>query len=314
MGSFEKLLVLTVIFLSAVVLAVSLTAPPKDGGLRPEIGDEVASGERDASDSPNVSDVGARTPAEAIDREAGSRPGAQPPAGGSSSLGTPSRGDVQAADSVLPEPGLRTNAVPEGASSQDAGVSERGALSAGAAPRDLPFVDAPETSASGARRILRDVEGLQRSPLAGDEHRFYTVGSGETWSSLAERFYGAPRFRELLRMANDADGPPRAGDNIFVPIYEVRPDRAPVAEARTNQTVPKAPKVVDRDETPIAEKPVDEVGETHSSYVVVEGDTLTNISLRVYGTASMWNRIWDANLEQIPNPDVLRPGLELVIP
>jgi LysM repeat protein len=50
------------------------------------------------------------------------------------------------------------------------------------------------------------------------------------------------------------------------------------------------------------------------TYTVAEGDTLSAIAERFYGDANAWNRIFEANRDQIDNPDVIFPGQELRIP
>lgn len=50
------------------------------------------------------------------------------------------------------------------------------------------------------------------------------------------------------------------------------------------------------------------------SYVVVQGDSLSKIAKRYYGDANQWRRIYDANRDQISNPDLIRPGQRLNIP
>jgi nucleoid-associated protein YgaU len=49
-------------------------------------------------------------------------------------------------------------------------------------------------------------------------------------------------------------------------------------------------------------------------YTVVAGDSLSKIAKKYYGDASQWRRIYDANREQIANPDLIQPGWKLVIP
>ncbi len=56
----------------------------------------------------------------------------------------------------------------------------------------------------------------------------------------------------------------------------------------------------------------DKVGE--QSYTVQSGDTLSHIAQRFYGKASAWNAIYQANRDQIDNPDLIRPGQVLRIP
>jgi nucleoid-associated protein YgaU len=50
------------------------------------------------------------------------------------------------------------------------------------------------------------------------------------------------------------------------------------------------------------------------SYTVVRGDTLSAIAQREYGDASRWKVIFEANRDQISNPDLIQPGQVLTIP
>lgn len=51
-----------------------------------------------------------------------------------------------------------------------------------------------------------------------------------------------------------------------------------------------------------------------STYVVKPGDSLSKIAKHAYGDASKWKGIHAANKAKIPNPDLIHPGDELVIP
>jgi nucleoid-associated protein YgaU len=50
------------------------------------------------------------------------------------------------------------------------------------------------------------------------------------------------------------------------------------------------------------------------SYTVVKGDSLSKIAKRVYGKASMWKLIFEANRDKIENADLIYPGQVLRIP
>jgi nucleoid-associated protein YgaU len=50
------------------------------------------------------------------------------------------------------------------------------------------------------------------------------------------------------------------------------------------------------------------------SYTVRSGDTLSAIAQREYGDAAQWKRIFEANRDQLDNPDLIHPGQELKIP
>ena len=49
-------------------------------------------------------------------------------------------------------------------------------------------------------------------------------------------------------------------------------------------------------------------------YTVKSGDTLSKIAKQFYGDAAQWKKIHEANRAKIPNPDLIHPGDELVIP
>jgi nucleoid-associated protein YgaU len=44
------------------------------------------------------------------------------------------------------------------------------------------------------------------------------------------------------------------------------------------------------------------------------GDTLSHIAQRCYGDPSRWHSIYKANRDELSSPDLIDPGLELVIP
>lgn len=50
------------------------------------------------------------------------------------------------------------------------------------------------------------------------------------------------------------------------------------------------------------------------SHTVEKGDTLSQISKQVYGSAKHWKAIFDANRDQLDNPDLIHPGQTLRIP
>jgi len=50
------------------------------------------------------------------------------------------------------------------------------------------------------------------------------------------------------------------------------------------------------------------------TYVVKKGDSLSKIAKEFYGEAKQWRKIFEANRDTISNPDLIRPGQELVIP
>lgn len=50
------------------------------------------------------------------------------------------------------------------------------------------------------------------------------------------------------------------------------------------------------------------------TYTVQKGDTLSHIAQRHYGKASKWHAIFDANRDQLDDPDLIMPGQVLKLP
>jgi nucleoid-associated protein YgaU len=51
-----------------------------------------------------------------------------------------------------------------------------------------------------------------------------------------------------------------------------------------------------------------------TTYTVVAGDNLSKIAKHHYGDANLWRRIFEANRDQIKDPDLIHPGQVLKIP
>jgi nucleoid-associated protein YgaU len=55
-------------------------------------------------------------------------------------------------------------------------------------------------------------------------------------------------------------------------------------------------------------------GSGEQTYTVRAGDTLSHIAQHHYGKASRWHAIFDANRDQLDDPDLIRPGQVLKLP
>ena len=51
-----------------------------------------------------------------------------------------------------------------------------------------------------------------------------------------------------------------------------------------------------------------------NTYTVKAGDTLSHIAQHHYGKASSWHAIFQANRDQLDDPDLIRPGQVLKLP
>lgn len=51
-----------------------------------------------------------------------------------------------------------------------------------------------------------------------------------------------------------------------------------------------------------------------TTYVVKPGDSLSKIAKHHYGDANAWHKIYEANKDQIQDPDLIQPGWTLRLP
>ena len=55
-------------------------------------------------------------------------------------------------------------------------------------------------------------------------------------------------------------------------------------------------------------------GAAAETYTVKPGDSLSKIAKHVYGDSGKWHAIFEANRDQIKNPDLIHPGQVLKLP
>ena len=266
MGRLEKIVVVTVLFLVAVILGYSLSA---DGGDGPELADgrgaNAAARESRANAGPGgvMSTSLAARPGE----EVGAEP-TTPPA---------PLDDVTPSDTVVEQPPVTPTPQP--------------------VPEPVPGpVPAPVPAPVDAQpRYVVTLAGL--APTASEEFMLYTWQAGDTFRSVSETYYGSALHAKRLRDANEGrdEATLAAGDRILV---SVKPTLA-----------------ADRISRPSARTEPASTGLAGGSYTVASGDVLGTISQKVYGSASKWRKIYDANRDVIgADPNQLRVGMVLRIP
>jgi nucleoid-associated protein YgaU len=280
MGNFEKLIVLVVLFSAAVVLALNFT-----GG-----GDEAR-----ASD---------------------------PLAGAEAVLGA-----AGLEQEPLPAPEIRSALIHAGPeASTDTFVEPeppRLALGAGLQPANPAVGLATGDESDPTGRILLDSAGLRPSFL--DEYMVYVVGAGDTWPGLAQRFYQDGRFTRNLMQANDDLAELQPGNEILVPVYDViaaDPSRSASAVTEEHAPLASAPSLagsrtsaLDASSAPTTKpKARAATAAPAGEYVVQPGDTLSDIALAAFGSASRWRELLAANEDKLAKPEYLRAGMKLTIP
>lgn len=74
---------------------------------------------------------------------------------------------------------------------------------------------------------------------------------------------------------------------------------------------PAAPTPPNQTSTPINKEPV---APQQEIYEVKQGDSLSKLALQYYGDMKQWPKIFEANKNQISDPNKIKVGLKLIIP
>jgi len=304
MGKTEKLVVLAVLAGAALVLALALT---RDGdeveAANPLSGARQVLGLGDAPGGAGEIDPQAFP----LPDEAALQAGTDEALPGGVSAARPDRPEGEAQGRA---PSLLLNAGTESsANGEDAPLDGRLA--------GEPDQSALEPESDPTKPILVETSGLRPSFL--EDYRMYTLAEGDTWSSLAQRFYRDGRYTRNLHLANEDLEELTPGKDILVPVFDfivrdagLQPasGAAPLAhelaqEAQEEASLPTSIGITPSS-APASTKPLE--------YVVRSGDTLSDISLSVFGTATRWKEILEANRDKLQKPESLQVGMKLRIP
>lgn len=75
-----------------------------------------------------------------------------------------------------------------------------------------------------------------------------------------------------------------------------------------------APDAAPRADFSDVQSQVSSTADAATTYTVVAGDNLTKIAKHFYGNANAWKQVFDANRDQLSDPDRIRVGQVLKIP
>lgn len=128
----------------------------------------------------------------------------------------------------------------------------------------------------------------------------YTVAANDTLWSIAESTYGDGYMWTEIARVNNMLNP----DTITVGTSLDLPRKADIEQ---NVYTSSGPETIDSTSATDTDTQV-------SEYTVQRGDYLWSIAETIYNDGYRWTDIWQANQQQIPNPNILVVGLTLTIP
>lgn len=174
----------------------------------------------------------------------------------------------------------------------------------------------PMASKNGMPYILVDKSGLKPSIFSQD-YMTYEPVAGDSWLSMAQRFYSNSGYANAIKMANEGVSKPDDVDLLMIPLYDFAMEQT---ERPAYQPAPELAKPVFRAgdaktlEASSQAKAIALNPAGGLTYEVISGDSLSLISQKVYGKASRWKEIFAANRDQLKDENSLKLGMKLYVP
>lgn len=276
MGKLEKVVVLSVLFVIAVILVVSLTVDdPLD---KDHVAIAGAPAAKVAAAQPSTDKV-------AVPSTVPTTPAATPAATGAPASSTPS-----------PSALLSMN-------TPAATGTEKPAT-----PVATPV---PTVSPLPAGALLKTTEGLSDSYLP--DMKFYTWKSSDSLRSIAERYYGDATKLALLRRHNEGRVDVQAGEKILIPVFDL--ESPMTAASSTTATEPIADATPAKSGKGVtATQPAKPNATGARTHVVKEGESLWKIAKQELGSGARWKEVYEANRDVLATPESVHTGLRLRIP
>jgi nucleoid-associated protein YgaU len=151
--------------------------------------------------------------------------------------------------------------------------------------------------------------------ISATGQRIYTVKSGDTPSSIAQAEYGNRQLYTKILAAN----PKLNARHMHVGQKIVLPDLSATSAKETaiNPSPSPSPSPSAGITSADSASPSTSIAATPTGphYTVASGDSLQRISIKLYGSSSQWEKIYDLNKKKIgSNPARLRVGMVLELP
>ncbi len=278
MGKVEKVIVLSVLFLIALILVVSLTVD-------------------DPLDKTRVVEAGTTPNGHVVSPTPAPNPGPSDPklnpaagAPGLISMPIETGGKGPSGNDQPTTPPAATPPPANGAAGAASPVATNG-LPAGA--------------------LLKKLDGLQDSILT--DMKLYTWKEGDSYRLIANNYYGDWNKFTVLRRSNEGRTDVHPGDQIFVPVFDSDPT---VAAAPTPPAVaPKGPKVAAATDKAAKKATAPKASPSGKKvHVVKNGESLWKIAHQELGDGGRWKEIYALNKDVLPSESSVHAGQTLRIP
>ncbi|HSW47229.1 MAG TPA: LysM peptidoglycan-binding domain-containing protein [Phycisphaerae bacterium] len=183
-----------------------------------------------------------------------------------------------------------------------------------------PGMGARVTPGSGEITLAGDNKPADSARTAGalthkpaEQPRTHVVQAGETFTSLAVKYFGHARHANLITKANPDIEPRKMRVGMKLTIPPAPDSAAPTMAATASPTPPGGPAIPTA--TPITRSTKPLPVPTDRAYTVKAGEGWYTIAQRFLSDGRRWTELYELNKERVPhNPMLVPPGLTIELP
>jgi nucleoid-associated protein YgaU len=134
------------------------------------------------------------------------------------------------------------------------------------------------------------------------------VREGETLSEISRQYFGDRTHSQAIYDANkdkmSSIHALRPGVRLVIPVKKAEATTAALPATDISVTV-----------TPTTTSTTTaKTNATLVDYKIQEGETLSTIAEKVYGSKSAWQKLYALNKDRVPNPNRMKPGTVISVP
>jgi len=178
----------------------------------------------------------------------------------------------------------------------------------------------PYPTQKGVQIILREFGAKDPAARAARPEQFMDISIVKELDSsgFIDRLYKSTAVAKTAPKAEPVTAAPPAtkvepaapATVAKAPVTEAKPKPA-ASEEKIQPAAKQAPVVTAKATTPTPAKVEKAAGQ---QYIVKPGDTLARLSQQFYDSAYKWEKIYEANKDQVKNPNYIFIGMKLTIP
>jgi len=175
----------------------------------------------------------------------------------------------------------------------------------------------PYPTQKGVQIILRELGAKDPAARSARPEQFVDT-------SIVKELDSSGFIDRLYKSQAVAKTAPKAEPMPAAPVVATAPRTEPVTTAAKAAAESKSKSVTSEEKVQAVAKQVpmtpvkttapkmENVGA--QQYTVKPGDTLARLALQFYNSANKWGKIYEANKDQVKNPDYIYIGMKLIIP